>query len=103
MTRGGMLEVGVEQDQRERALVGMAEQIGVAHLPADDLRHFLHGPVVGRDHHAFPFAAGLDDDERQEVLGPHGALELAVEHELERAGRQQLRALFVERTAGHGL
>ena len=46
--------------------------------------------VVGGDHHAVPLAAGLEHDQRQVVLGPDGALQLAVEHELERAGRQQL-------------
>ena len=78
MTRVGVLEVGVEQDERERALVGVPDQIGVAHLAADDLRHFLQRAVVGGDRHAFPFAAGLDGDERQVVLRSDGALELAM-------------------------
>src|SRR5262249_20064778 len=38
--RERLLEIGVEQDERERALLRMAEKIGVTNLLAEDLRHF---------------------------------------------------------------
>src|SRR4029077_11636429 len=96
-----MLEVGVEQDDGKRTLVGVSQQVGIAHLVADDLRHFLQRPVVGGNRHAFPLAAGFDGDEREIALRADGAFELAVEHELKRAGSEELRSLLVKRAAGH--
>ena len=96
-----MFEIGVEQRDRQRAFVGVAEQIGIADFASDDVRHFLHGAFVRGDEHTVPFAGGLEDDEREEILGTDRAPQLAVEHELERAGRQQLRAGFIERRGVH--
>jgi hypothetical protein len=85
-----MLEIGVDQHERNRAALGMPEEVGIAHFLADDLRHLHHGPIVGGDHHAFPLAARFDHDQCEKVLRSHGTLQFAVEHEFERARGQKL-------------
>jgi len=85
-----VLVVGVEQHHGEGALVGVADEIRVADLLADDLGHLVDRPVVGGHQHAVPLPRRFHGHEREIVLGPHRALELGVQNELERAGRQEL-------------
>ena len=66
MTRAECSKSASSRTSASVPLVGVAEQVGVADLAADDLRDLLQRAVVGRDRHAFPLAAGLDGDERQD-------------------------------------
>ena len=86
---GRVVVVGVDQHERELAVLGMAEQIGIAHFVADDARHLLDGAFVGGHHQSVPFAARFEHHEREEVLRAHGPLQLAVEDELEGVRREQ--------------
>jgi hypothetical protein len=79
----------------------VAEQIGVTHLFADNLGHLEQRALIRSHGHALPLAAGFDHHQGEEILGAHRALELAIEHEVKRRGRQNFRALFVKRTARH--
>src|SRR6185295_2555895 len=42
----GVLVVGVEQDERNRAPIGVTDQVGVAHFADDQLRDFLQRAIV---------------------------------------------------------
>ena len=80
----------------------LAEQIGVAHLVADDPRDFVERPVVGGHRHPVPLAPRLEDHQRQVILRADGALHFAVEDELERRRLEETRAFF-EKWVGHRL
>ena len=86
--------------ERQRAGVGIPEQIAVAHLVVHDLRDLVHRLVVGADVRAAEVARRLDDDQAQAAVGAHGVAELAVEHEPERRRRQELRVAAVEEVPG---
>jgi hypothetical protein len=97
----GAVEVGIQQHQGERALLGPANRIRFAHLAADHLRHFLDHPFVGGHLEAVPLAPCFEHDQGEETLRAHGPLQLAGQHDVKRRRRQQPRAFLEERIVRH--
>ena len=85
-----------------RPLRGVRQQIGLAHFAADQPRDLAdrvsRSPCAAVRHAA---DRRLDMHERQEVLRPHGALQLVVEHEVERFGGQHAEILVKEGVGSH--
>ena len=87
-----VLQIGVEQDDRQLALGRSATSRSVSRTSR------LTSRAISRSTSACGTRSAsrrrrLDEHERQEVLRAHGALQLVVEHEVERFGRQHAEVL----------
>src|SRR5688572_5622023 len=92
----GIFEVGVEQRDRQRAVLRHAYQVGVTHLWPKEPGDLADRARIGRYGHPVPLTPRFKHDEREKVLGPDRLLQLAVEDEVEGVRRQQPRALLEE-------